>query len=914
MPKKIGYTIVGVTGEAEGYSAKNLEHHGPTVPGWQTPRFCVYPQEIILHLHEPCHLKKLQILSHQYMIGSKVEFFVGSSGSPESFTRLGYIYLSNNEKTGFKSRELKSVHIDAEGQYLRLVVHKNHLNKYNLYNQVGIMAFNAIGDGMRTRRQPLHQLDGGPNNGTNYLNDTAAFNKPDYISPMDDLAFDMYQDPEVAGIIRRLDIKKKKAVIEENFDVAKRMKQAIADLQKVGEKLARYELDKRRAIEHEDYDLAKSKKAQMDEYRLKVYQQLQKHNLLEDAGLATNSPRREKGSPLKVAEEPQPSPREIAPAEEPLAEPPVQGVTPVIPQFVEHEYTPSPHPVADVTESVSYHESVEEEASMQHEHSIVNYDEKVIPALAKHKDRDPFSEEVASPPPVDSPEQTAPAGEPEAMSERNIREARSVIDVFDMPLVSGAYSKMWSYREDSLLAVYKLLSNVPAATSKDELKTTLRAAVFLIKRAIKDKVHAVFNASLKLLEYILVHFIPEHKLGKIETTYTVAQTLPNLIQKTGETALRSRSSALDFIDSMSAFKTVHPLQLVQQQAIQPYKRDLAMRLALSRVELVKRLLDRYGIQPPALTVDTVMKFVNPALEHASGSVREEATKVILQLYRIGGAPVKAYLPTDDNFARKNPLYRHIFDEMDHIDGKPTQSELKAQMQAKTAADEQAKRQQIAELQAQVEQLRAVNAKTNETQSPPTKQGKKTKKNTVRKDLEADLIDQKQGNVSADADDTFLENMCIFCSEKDDSFTEEGLDLHYWKHCPMLKRCEHCKQVVEIAGYSEHLLTECDSKDNFGKCPRCTEAILKVDLQKHIADKKCTAAKPTTQDHCPLCHRNITQGEESWKNHLMGSKRDACQSNPRRLPSINRLRGKEESEKNAAAGKGKKLGPVKHVRK
>ena len=81
-------------------------------------------------------------------------------------------------------------------------------------------------------------------------------------------------------------------------------------------------------------------------------------------------------------------------------------------------------------------------------------------------------------------------------------------------------------------------------------------------------------------------------------------------------------------------------------------------------------------------------------------------------------------------------------------------------------------------------------------------------------------------------------MCIFCGERDDDFSEEGLDLHYWKHCPMLKRCEHCKQVVEIAGYSEHLLTECENKELFGKCPRCSEAILKTDLQKHIADKRC----------------------------------------------------------------------------
>lgn len=59
----------------------------------------------------------------------------------------------------------------------------------------------------------------------------------------------------------------------------------------------RYELEKRRAVEHEDYDLAKSKKAQMEEYRLKVYQQLRKHNLLLDAGV---SPVKLEGaSPLK---------------------------------------------------------------------------------------------------------------------------------------------------------------------------------------------------------------------------------------------------------------------------------------------------------------------------------------------------------------------------------------------------------------------------------------------------------------------------------------------------------------------------------------------------------------------------------------------------------------------------------------
>lgn len=57
--------------------------------------------------------------------------------------------------------------------------------------------------------------------------------KADAISPLDDLAFDMYQDPEVAQIIRKLDEKKHEAVRQEHYDHAKKLKQAIADLQKV---------------------------------------------------------------------------------------------------------------------------------------------------------------------------------------------------------------------------------------------------------------------------------------------------------------------------------------------------------------------------------------------------------------------------------------------------------------------------------------------------------------------------------------------------------------------------------------------------------------------------------------------------------------------------------------------------------
>ncbi len=54
----------------------------------------------------------------------------------------------------------------------------------------------------------------------------------------------------------------------------------------VGEKLGKYEVEKRQAVENEDYDKAKVKKVQMDEYRLKIYKELEIKELVEYAGVS----------------------------------------------------------------------------------------------------------------------------------------------------------------------------------------------------------------------------------------------------------------------------------------------------------------------------------------------------------------------------------------------------------------------------------------------------------------------------------------------------------------------------------------------------------------------------------------------------------------------------------------------------
>lgn len=63
--------------------------------------------------------------------------------------------------------------------------------------------------------------------------------------------------------------------------------------------------------------------------------------------------------------------------------------------------------------------------------------------------------------------------------------------------MAQAYSKTWSFREDALLTLYQQLVDTPVGTPKEDLKGLLRAAVFLIRKSIRDIVTPVSPPALR---------------------------------------------------------------------------------------------------------------------------------------------------------------------------------------------------------------------------------------------------------------------------------------------------------------------------------------------------------------------------------------------------------------------------------
>ncbi|KAG0344687.1 hypothetical protein BG004_004260 [Podila humilis] len=194
-PQRLQYEIQMASGWDEGYPPEELVGLMQTSSGkgWHTPRFCQYPQDLVLRFScGRCRIRKIQILSHHYKIASKLDFWMGTRKGVQEvnighsakddfdsdryasdgenyynedgeidlmprveqpkrlpvlqFQKLGSISFDSNAGSNYSGRELKSINFDVEGEYLRVVIRQCHVNPLNIYHQVAILALNVLGE------------------------------------------------------------------------------------------------------------------------------------------------------------------------------------------------------------------------------------------------------------------------------------------------------------------------------------------------------------------------------------------------------------------------------------------------------------------------------------------------------------------------------------------------------------------------------------------------------------------------------------------------------------------------------------------------------------------------------------------------------------------------------------------------
>lgn len=144
--KRVNFRISQCSSEDPDYPVSELLLQSPNSKGWQSKRFCQYPQTIVYELVEPTIVKQISILSHQSKISTKIVIHNKLDINKE-WNRLGYLTLESNVNSNYQSRELKTVNVhDKPSQFIRFSFEANYVNNHNLFNQVGVISLCIFGD------------------------------------------------------------------------------------------------------------------------------------------------------------------------------------------------------------------------------------------------------------------------------------------------------------------------------------------------------------------------------------------------------------------------------------------------------------------------------------------------------------------------------------------------------------------------------------------------------------------------------------------------------------------------------------------------------------------------------------------------------------------------------------------------
>nr|XP_045590600.1 centrosomal protein of 104 kDa-like [Procambarus clarkii] len=963
MPHKLGFQVTQASSEDEGGRAKELLQQGPGVKGWVSSRFCLYPQELVFQLRERCHLSKVQILAHQHLIPEKVELHIGDVKEGKDatlfnakFALLGYVALSDNQHSQFRARELKSVTVECTGTFLKLLLHKNHVNRINLYNQVGLVAINLLGNELETNNNSVSpdgeggQVPGGD---------------PQAVPLYHDLAFAMYVDTQVAATIRTLEDRRAAAVREKRLEYANKLKAAVSQLRTAGERLGKYEIEKRHAVDTENYDRAKVKKELAEEYREQVYKALEIDDLLERKGKLDKNDYPDTKGPRELPPPPRPraaKPRDASPTPGSHLPPPRLTSTPPKPPPTPPK-SPSPPPIKipsaplpDLRPPYLQPNTPRPPASpgrpylptppaapspaaytsppSTYSSPYYSYDERALPAL-KHRDALAVAEE-------ESEGGGGSRGRLHGLSEADKKDAALPLDVFGRDLVEKIYSKNYSEKEAGLKQLQQELANYSSQDSGVRPDRYVRGCVVLVRRALRDKVYSVGALAADTLSHILSHFISKHKVTKKELTTTLDKVLPDLLAKTADNASRNQSLATSAILEMLSLSLDRGLGSVGVEVTRPLTNTVHPRGALCRANIVEEQINALGItalpkdRDSGFTVRHLVEFAHSAFKHQNNEVRKVGERLLLALYSHYPTTVRKVLPQQDDIARKNVLYRNLFEQLEALDEK--------REAASTQNREQSPRISVAGAAVSVTPPHHYSSSSSCSSSGVSTGGSSAGPDLPYAGLDLsfaghdphrdppggmgctggvpqisitpdeaevrgrelsrlngsrlDLTSVDGGDLSPlDPED----RTCIFCGAFDKSFTDTGLDMHYWRSCPMLTRCNHCRQVVEVASLTQHLLGECVASSEYRRCERCSEAIPKKTFHNHALAKSCIPYKPEpVANHCPLCHDNIAPWDDGWRLHLMPGP-NSCPNNLRVWQQVAKKASNEKSPFVASGG-------------
>ncbi|KAG0941094.1 hypothetical protein G6F57_006826 [Rhizopus arrhizus] len=844
--------------------------------GWQTPKCPEYPQDLIIHLLSgPSHINKVQVLSHHFKIATRIDVYVGILKDPEDvledivvpdsineeeeeqdnmlieFTRLGYVCFDNNARAQFGARELKSIKINTDGEYVRLVIRNCHRNRLNTHNQVGILALNVLG-------QPIH---------------TSSNNSSSILPVKDDIGHSMHHSPFddsslLSSSTRRTSVSSNQSILQrypssnlveielqqwttilltaeeeavknEAYHEAKTYKYLGDKLERFTKILSDLEIGKRHAVETKDYDEAEKIKDDIREIKQTAEALLKQANIeirdgrlmiLEPSQIRSPEPHLLEGGhdldeTLIGSEQPQPQ----------LSSQPLQRVP-----------NESWMVVAEEEE-----EDEEEEGFMMEE-----MDPESVPEVIMDEERKSFYVPIQL------------FGEDMIACILSIKSKCRTRGLSELEQeVKGAYNLARNDQHVCVLFGYDEHSEAIEGMAEDFVNSVL----MLVQEAVMDSREAIVSMAISIW-YVLNDYMQLSRIVTEDIIEWLERTFCGLLKRTGDSNPKIKQEAVSLILILAQAYSTPPFTLLPLYIGKPERMIHNHKEAKARIELVEATVTKLGVDASAkkktatsklkkaIPLDDLMQFVVAYLGHNHDEVREAAVKLIITISdQIGFNLVSTYIDESLKLSLADTVKKLV--DKDSINTKTIKNDTKktiSELRALTVTRAPAQRTTAVKRSAATNDTKT---NTNEKKRPASSTIKKTTTTTnTRTTTRTTKPKEQQPPPVKDEPPVINENsVCIFCDEMNPEFNEDTLIKHYYHSCPVLTNCPMCKVITEISTLNEHMLNDCEKHHLIKECTRCHLAIPVEQWLQHSLKQTCPNIEPPN--------------DAGWKAHLMTG--DGC---------------------------------------
>ncbi|KAG9394560.1 flagellar associated protein [Carpediemonas membranifera] len=788
--------------------------------------------------HGPCMLKSFTILSHNFMISSSIDIFVGCEREPNSdldsirFNRLGSVRMLTNQQSGYRHAPRKTLSIQkaVRVSHVRFVFHEPHpispsaSDIANTFNQVGVLGLEFKGERGASPPRPTRVPD--------EVRAMQQAPRPQSVSvklQQDELGM----RAKMSLMVKRLQVKKQQAVEEEDYMAAEALKQIITRITGYENSVLDLYERKRLAVQNEDYAAAARTKAELDQITAFL-------SMPEDELIKALGPRQQ--APVEQAPVRQP---QLQPREQPRAQPQSQHQ----PQF-DDERPINPMPTQPAREEREA-ERIRSPSPPSRAASRMADNRDVLPNEGSPER--PGRQHITERPPMRARPQSRAlqgrtdgrySGMPETEEQDKevagesalgdderavtpirrhlLEDADAMIAVFGEQAVASLTSSKSATRIDGCGRVLNTLlagtANVNAV-SKDGLLKVILAIVQMIVNdnslGVSSKADIVLQAGLPLTEphadgaalstRLLDLLVGKCTSRQAKTVATATHCLELIAQSFG---------AKEVVRALTRFKSTDAVAMTHAMA--------ALAQLCHAVGLSSK--DKMGVDPADIKAAVVA-----GLKASSTQLRAAAIDVLSLVAPTPGGE------------------EYVTSAVGGITSKLVLTAIMAKLNATPGVDV------VYEVIA-----RAGDGKSFQlVPTAPADQAEDT-----------------------DAGDTVS---CQFCGWEGSGGQTE-LYSHLMDACPLCCRCPVCQKIVEIPCLNDHLATECtenvgpsgDGSDApYQQCPKCQQIHALEGIEEHI--EGCATELKEHEFACPLCL--AVMDEEQIYDHYLRS--PTCAKNPRR---------------------------------